>query len=107
MNTAVRLLQLYVKSYRAKRGLNERLPYLIIFITFDVERVISSNEGSLMALAGSRGICVLGLPRRWGASGQFMQDKLKITCRIRASIVTYEVRDVHWTTRGHSKIVSY
>uniref|UniRef100_A0A1A9WCP2 Uncharacterized protein n=1 Tax=Glossina brevipalpis TaxID=37001 RepID=A0A1A9WCP2_9MUSC len=50
-------------------------------LTFDVERVISSNEGSLIALAGPRGICILELPRRWGASGQFMQGKLQITCR--------------------------
>ncbi|KAL9873203.1 nuclear pore complex protein Nup88 [Glossina fuscipes fuscipes] len=50
-------------------------------LTFDVERVISSNEGTLIALAGSRGICIMELPCRWGATGQFMQGKLQITCR--------------------------
>lgn len=50
-------------------------------LTFDVERVISSNEGTLIALAGSRGICILELPRRWGATGQFMQGKLQMICR--------------------------
>ncbi|KAM7349949.1 nuclear pore complex protein Nup88 isoform 2-T2 [Cochliomyia hominivorax] len=50
-------------------------------LSFEVERVLTSNEGSLIALAGLRGVCVLELPRRWGANGQFMEGKAKITCR--------------------------
>ncbi|XP_037808228.1 nuclear pore complex protein Nup88 [Lucilia sericata] len=55
------------------------IPY--IPLSFEVERVLTSNEGSLIALAGPRGVCVLELPRRWGANGQFMEGKAKITCR--------------------------
>ncbi|TMW54168.1 hypothetical protein DOY81_000752 [Sarcophaga bullata] len=72
-------------------------------LNFEVERVLSSNEGSLIALAGPRGICILELPRRWGANGQFMEGKAKITCR--ASILDgqfftnnphLELRQLRW-----------
>uniref|UniRef100_A0A0A1XHN4 Nuclear pore complex protein Nup88 n=1 Tax=Zeugodacus cucurbitae TaxID=28588 RepID=A0A0A1XHN4_ZEUCU len=49
--------------------------------SFQVERVVASSEGSLIALAGARGVTVLELPRRWGKDGLFMEGKEKITCR--------------------------
>ncbi|XP_036339495.1 nuclear pore complex protein Nup88 [Rhagoletis pomonella] len=49
--------------------------------SFQVERVLASTEGSLIALAGARGVTVLELPRRWGKDGLFMEGKEKITCR--------------------------
>ncbi|XP_067637382.1 nuclear pore complex protein Nup88 [Eurosta solidaginis] len=49
--------------------------------SFQVERVVASNEGSLIALAGARGVTVLELPRRWGKDGLYMEGKEKITCR--------------------------
>ncbi|XP_053951323.1 nuclear pore complex protein Nup88 [Anastrepha ludens] len=49
--------------------------------SFQVERVVASTEGSLIALAGARGVTVLELPRRWGKDGLFMEGKEKITCR--------------------------
>ncbi|XP_004536396.1 nuclear pore complex protein Nup88 [Ceratitis capitata] len=49
--------------------------------SFQVERVVASTEGSLIALAGARGVTVLELPRRWGRDGLFMEGKEKITCR--------------------------
>ncbi|XP_018794479.1 PREDICTED: nuclear pore complex protein Nup88 isoform X2 [Bactrocera latifrons] len=49
--------------------------------SFQVERVVASLEGSLIALAGARGVTVLELPRRWGKDGLFMEGKEKITCR--------------------------
>lgn len=49
--------------------------------SFQVERVVASSEGSLIALAGARGVTVLELPRRWGKDGLFMEGKEQITCR--------------------------
>ncbi|XP_061398313.1 nuclear pore complex protein Nup88-like [Musca vetustissima] len=49
--------------------------------SFEVERVVASIEGSLLALAGPKGICIMEMPRRWGANGQFMDGKSRITCR--------------------------
>uniref|UniRef100_A0A1I8MYA6 Nuclear pore complex protein Nup88 n=1 Tax=Musca domestica TaxID=7370 RepID=A0A1I8MYA6_MUSDO len=52
-----------------------------IMLSFEVERVVSSIEGSLLALAGPKGVCIMEMPRRWGANGQFMDGKSRITCR--------------------------
>ncbi|XP_055372095.1 nuclear pore complex protein Nup88 [Condylostylus longicornis] len=48
---------------------------------FEVEKIISSPEGSMICLAGSRGLCVMELPKRWGAYGQFLNGKEIITCK--------------------------
>ncbi|XP_001358068.3 nuclear pore complex protein Nup88 [Drosophila pseudoobscura] len=50
-------------------------------IILDVDRVTVSNECSLVALSGPRGVCILELPRRWGLDGYFMDGKKQITCR--------------------------
>ncbi|XP_055844635.1 nuclear pore complex protein Nup88 [Episyrphus balteatus] len=50
-------------------------------LTFKVERVLASIEGSLVALSGPHGFKIIELPRRWGANGQFMDGKPTITCR--------------------------
>uniref|UniRef100_A0A1A9W7V8 Nuclear pore complex protein Nup88 n=1 Tax=Glossina brevipalpis TaxID=37001 RepID=A0A1A9W7V8_9MUSC len=67
------------------RGGHENINYQMLVpssrLTFDVERVKSSTQGSLMALAGLRGLCILELPQHCGANGQFMQGKHQITCR--------------------------
>ncbi|XP_075154824.1 nuclear pore complex protein Nup88 isoform X2 [Haematobia irritans] len=49
--------------------------------SFDVERIVASNEGSLIALGGLKGLCIMEMPRRWGANGQYMDGKSRITCR--------------------------
>lgn len=46
-----------------------------------VERILVSNEGSLVALSGPQGVFILEVPRRSGPDGSFMNGKEKITCR--------------------------
>ncbi|KAH8257896.1 hypothetical protein KR038_002771 [Drosophila bunnanda] len=50
-------------------------------VGLEVDRVLASNEGSLVALGGPRGVTILELPRRWGPDGNFKDGKAKITCR--------------------------
>ncbi|KAH8283843.1 hypothetical protein KR054_003201 [Drosophila jambulina] len=50
-------------------------------VGLEVDRVLASNEGSLVALGGPRGVTILELPRRWGPDGYFKDGKAKITCR--------------------------
>lgn len=47
----------------------------------NVERILVSNEGSLVALSGPQGVYILEVPRRTGPDGSFMNGKAKITCR--------------------------
>ncbi|KAH8420709.1 hypothetical protein KR222_002481 [Zaprionus bogoriensis] len=46
-----------------------------------VDRIVISNEGSLVALSGPQGVFILEVPRRSGPDGSFMNGKPKITCR--------------------------
>lgn len=48
---------------------------------FIVDRVVCSPESDLIALAGSRGLTILELPRRWGPNGQYLEGKEHIICR--------------------------
>ncbi|KAH8232542.1 hypothetical protein KR032_009084 [Drosophila birchii] len=72
-------------------------------VGLEVDRVLASNEGSLVALSGPRGVTILELPRRWGPDGYFKDGKAKITCRT-FSLDTQlfqnnpplEVRQVRW-----------
>ncbi|XP_020811640.1 nuclear pore complex protein Nup88 [Drosophila serrata] len=71
-------------------------------VGLDVDRVLASNEGSLVALGGPRGVTILELPRRWGPDGYFKDGKAKITCRT-FSLDTQlfqnsplEVRQIRW-----------
>ncbi|BFF90828.1 nuclear pore complex protein Nup88 [Drosophila madeirensis] len=68
----------------------------------DIDRVTVSNECSLVALSGPRGVFILELPRRWGPDGYFKDGKEKITCRTYCldSLLFQnshlEVRQVRW-----------
>ncbi|XP_017037925.1 nuclear pore complex protein Nup88 [Drosophila kikkawai] len=72
-------------------------------VGLEVDRVLASNEGSLVALGGTRGVTILELPRRWGPDGYFKDGKAKITCRT-FSLDTQlfqnnpplEVRQIRW-----------
>ncbi|XP_017103908.2 nuclear pore complex protein Nup88 [Drosophila bipectinata] len=50
-------------------------------INLDVDRVLVSNEGSLVALSGEHGVCILELPRRCGQDGYYNDGKERIICR--------------------------
>ncbi|EDV42228.1 uncharacterized protein Dana_GF17877 [Drosophila ananassae] len=72
-------------------------------VSLDVDRVLVSNEGSLVALSGEHGVCVLELPRRWGQDGYYKDGKERITCRsfsldsqLFLSSPQLEVRQVRW-----------
>lgn len=49
--------------------------------SFIVDKIIPSDENSLIALSGRHGIAVMELPRRWGKDGQFNGGKKEMTCR--------------------------
>ncbi|XP_022227934.2 nuclear pore complex protein Nup88 [Drosophila obscura] len=92
--------QLMVPEQRAKVDYQTLLPSIPIIQ--DIDRVTVSNECSLVALSGPRGVCILELPRRWGLDGYFQDGQEKVLCR------TYcldsalfqnrhlEVRQVRW-----------
>ncbi|EDV94466.1 nuclear pore complex protein Nup88 [Drosophila grimshawi] len=68
-----------------------------------VERVNASQEGSLVALSGPRGVFILEVPRRCGPDGNFMDGKPSITCRtynldaqLFKSNPQLEVRQLRW-----------
>ncbi|XP_062122391.1 nuclear pore complex protein Nup88 [Drosophila sulfurigaster albostrigata] len=68
-----------------------------------VDRVVVSNEGSLVALSGPQGVSILEVPRRSGPNGNFMDGKAKITCRTYSldallfqNNPQLEVRQVRW-----------
>ncbi|KAH8383504.1 hypothetical protein KR009_008940 [Drosophila setifemur] len=50
-------------------------------VNLNVDRVLVSNEASLVALSSPHGVCILELPRRWGADGYYKDGKERITCR--------------------------
>ncbi|KAL7730291.1 hypothetical protein ACLKA6_016544 [Drosophila palustris] len=64
---------------RAKVGYQTLIPSNTVGL--HVDRVLVSNEGSLVALSGPQGVAILEVPRRSGADGNFMDGKSKITCR--------------------------
>ncbi|XP_016961398.1 nuclear pore complex protein Nup88 [Drosophila biarmipes] len=72
-------------------------------VSLEVDRVLASNEGSLVALSGPRGVTVMELPRRWGTDGYYKDGKARVTCRT-YSLDTQlflnnphlEVRQVRW-----------
>ncbi|KAH8381273.1 hypothetical protein KR093_001710 [Drosophila rubida] len=68
-----------------------------------IDRIVVSNEGSLVALSGPQGVSILEVPRRSGPDGNFMDGKLKITCRtytldalLFQNNVQLEIRQVRW-----------
>ncbi|XP_034487774.1 nuclear pore complex protein Nup88 [Drosophila innubila] len=64
---------------RAKVGFQTLIPSNTVGL--HVDRVLVSNEGSLVALSGPKGVSILEVPRRSGPDGNFMDGKPKITCR--------------------------
>lgn len=46
-----------------------------------VDKITASQEGSFLALSGSRGVAILELPRRFGPNGTFSEGRDKIICR--------------------------
>ncbi|XP_017041189.1 nuclear pore complex protein Nup88 [Drosophila ficusphila] len=50
-------------------------------VSLEVDRVLTSNECSLVALSGPGGVSVMELPRRWGPEGYYKDGKARITCR--------------------------
>lgn len=46
-----------------------------------VDKITASQEGSYIALSGSRGVAILELPRRYGPNGTFSEGRDKIICR--------------------------
>ncbi|XP_068153700.1 nuclear pore complex protein Nup88 [Drosophila tropicalis] len=75
---------LLVKNWRASLK-TKKITYQTLIpsstLSLDVDRVVASNECTLVALSGPRGVCILDLPRRWGAEGYFDGGKPIITCR--------------------------
>ncbi|KAH8353841.1 hypothetical protein KR084_006532 [Drosophila pseudotakahashii] len=72
-------------------------------VGLEVDRVLASNEGSLVALSGPRGVTILELPRRWGTDGYYKDSKARITCRsygldtqLFLNNPHLEVRQVRW-----------
>ncbi|XP_030559070.1 nuclear pore complex protein Nup88 [Drosophila novamexicana] len=76
-NWRVALLQTEPKS--AKVSYQTLIPSNSIGL--NVDRVVVSHEGSLVALSGPRGVTILDVPRRSGPDGCFMDGKPQITCR--------------------------
>ncbi|EDX13174.1 nuclear pore complex protein Nup88 [Drosophila simulans] len=73
------------------------------FVSLEVDRVLASNEGSLVALSGPRGVVIMELPRRWGPDGYYKEGKPVITChsfgldtQLFLKNPHLEVRQVRW-----------
>lgn len=74
-----RAASLEKETKRAPAGFQTLIPSSTVGV--HVERVLISNEGSLVALTGPQGVFILEVPRRSGPDGSFMNGKEKITCR--------------------------
>lgn len=64
---------------RASVGFQTLIPSNTVGV--HVDRILVSNEGSLVALSGPKGVFILEVPRRSGPDGSFMNGKQNITCR--------------------------
>lgn len=53
-----------------------------------VDKITASQEGSYLALSGSRGVAILELPRRYGPNGTFSEGRDKIICRFVNKLIT-------------------
>ncbi|XP_030238482.1 nuclear pore complex protein Nup88 [Drosophila navojoa] len=76
-NWRVALLQAEPK--RAKISYQTLIPSNAVGL--QVDRIVVSNEGSLVALCGPRNVTILEVPRRSGPDGYLMDGKEQITCR--------------------------
>ncbi|XP_064620195.1 nucleoporin 88-like [Lineus longissimus] len=79
---------------------SSKLPFQRLFCTdpplFDVESILLSPTGNLLALIGPRGVSVVELPRQWGKYASFEGGKEKINCR------THAIEERHFSS--HSKV---
>lgn len=98
-NWRVALLQPEPK--RAKASYQTLIPSNSVGLL--VNRVVVSNEGSLVALSGPQSVTILEVPRRSGPDGYLMDGKPQITCRtynldalLFQNNPQLEVRQVRW-----------
>ncbi|XP_016985168.1 nuclear pore complex protein Nup88 [Drosophila rhopaloa] len=76
---------LLVRNWRSSLAADVNVQFQTLIpsstVSLEVDRVLASNECSLVALSGPRGVTILELPRRWGPEGYYKDGKARITCR--------------------------
>lgn len=76
---------LLVRNWRSSLAAKVNIQFQTLIpsslVSLEVDRVLASNEGSLVALSGPRGVVIMELPRRWGPDGYYKDGKPVITCR--------------------------
>ncbi|XP_039489905.1 nuclear pore complex protein Nup88 [Drosophila santomea] len=98
---------LLVRNWRSSLAADVKVKFQTLIpssvVTLEVDRVLASNEGSLVALSGPRGVIIMELPRRWGPDGYYKDGKPMITCRtfgldtqLFLNNPHLEVRQVRW-----------
>ncbi|EDV49325.1 nuclear pore complex protein Nup88 [Drosophila erecta] len=98
---------LLVRNWRSSLAAEVKVKFQTLIpsslVTIEVDHVLASNEGSLVALSGQRGVTIMELPRRWGPDGCYKDAKPMITCRtfgldtqLFLNNPLLEVRQVRW-----------